>query len=109
MHVKIIENNNIHKIMYLIMSGISVHYYKKLKIADISFKKTSYSLHYIDKVIKTKNFILFISNERICKALSENGWIGSLCYNDNGNYIRINTYAMLRKLQSKKKGITIYD
>nr|DAV30486.1 MAG TPA: hypothetical protein [Caudoviricetes sp.] len=107
MHIKVVENNYIHKIMYLIESSASVRYYKKLKIVDISCKKKNYSINNIDKVIKTKTLLLFISNKKIYRAMNDIGFIGTPCYKDNDAYIRINTYTMLRKLKSEKKEVIL--
>lgn len=60
----------------------------------------------IQKVIKTKDYIILIRDGEICTAISNDGRIGVLLY---GNKL-IKTYASYRKLKSIHKEVRhVYD
>ena len=63
----------------------------------------------IQKVIKTKNFILLIRDNEICRAINNKGYKGVLGYKDTlENDKLITTYTMYRKLKSQGREIKVY-
>lgn len=73
-------------------------------IINIANKMTIYED--IQKVIKSKEYLILIRDGEICTAISNDGRIGVLVY---GNEL-IRTYATYRKLKSLGKDIRhVYD
>ena len=60
----------------------------------------------IQKVIKTKDYLILIRDNEICTAISNDGFIGVLLYQNK----LIRTYASYRKLKSIHKEVRhVYD
>lgn len=77
---------------------------KEVAIINIANKMTIYED--IQKVIKSKEYLILIRDNEICTAISNDGRIGVLVY---GNEL-IRTYASYRKLKSLGKEVRhIYD
>lgn len=63
----------------------------------------------IQNIIKTKDFILLIRDNQICRAITDKGYKGVLGYKDIlGNIKLITTYTMYRKLKSQGMEIKVY-
>ena len=77
---------------------------REVAIINIANKMTIYED--IQKVIKSKDYLILIRDGEICTAISNDGHIGVLVY---GNEL-IRTYAKYRKLKSLGKDIRhVYD
>lgn len=76
----------------------------EVTIININNKMTVYED--IQKVIKSKDYLILIRDNEICTAISNDGRIGVLLY---GNKL-IRTYASYRKLKSIHKEVRhVYD
>lgn len=76
----------------------------EVAIININNKMTIYED--IQKVIKSKDYLILIRDGEICTAISNDGRIGVLVY----GYDLIRTYASYRKIKSLNKEVRhVYD
>lgn len=76
----------------------------EVAIININNKMTIYED--IQKVVKSKEYLILIRDGEICTAISNDGRIGPLVY----NHELIRTYASYRKIKSLNKEVRhVYD
>lgn len=106
MNVKMIKNCEI-KVYFLQNCGLIVkfdNWNHEVTIVNIANQVTIFE--YIQKVIKTKDYLIMIRDGEICQAISDFGFIGLLVHGHKS----IKTYASYRKLKSLGKDIRqVYD
>lgn len=119
MNTKVLENINKLNVKTIKVqeSEIAIYYFRncyllvkfdnwnhEVAIVNINNKMTIYED--IQKVIKSKDYLILIRDGEICTAISNDGRIGVFVY---GNEL-IRTYATYRKLKSLGKEVRhVYD
>lgn len=106
MNVKIVKNAEI-KVYFFQNCGLIVKFDNwNHEVTIININNNAIVFKCIQKVIKTKDYLIMIRDGEICKVISSYGVIGVLIY----GHELIKTYATYRKLKSLGKDIRqVYD